>query len=334
MAAASGRTTSPLIDRLLAEPYRFSFFQAVRLLERQQPDSVGLGRQGPPSQEAVVLQVDPSLGFPKSDITAIESLDTGHAPPYRLVVAFLGLHGASSPLPTFYAEEVLHDLQASGILGAFLDVFHHRLLSLFYRSWLRFRHHMLFAPGGGDEFSRAIFCLAGLGEPGLRDSAGLPAVRMLRFVGLITQKPHSAAALSGILQDYFGVPVQITQGMGRWVVIRPNQQASLGIGNCVLGDNLCLGKRIWDRLSKFRVTLGPLDFNAYARFLPGSEDHKTLKQVVKLFAPDMLDFDLELVLNADQAPRLGLDTSGKSRLGWTTGFFTGRAVQDVQVAFR
>jgi len=334
MAAASRGATAPVIDRLLAQPQRFSFFQAVRLLERQRPGAPALGRQGPPSEEAVVLHVDPSLGFPPSDVAAVEVENTAHGPRYRLVASFLGLHGASSPLPTFYTEDALHDLEAGGTLCAFLDLFHHRVLSLFYRSWLRFRHHVLYEPGGKDEFSQAMFCLAGLGERNLQESAGFPAVRMLRFVGLVTQRPHSAAALAGLVQDFFGVPVRIAQGVGRWMVIRSAQRSALGVRNCNLEDNLCLGERVYDRLSKFRVTLGPVDFDTYVRFLPGSADGDVLKNIVKLYAPDMLDFDLELILSADQTPRLGIDLSGKSRLGWTTGFFAGRrSARDVAVVF-
>jgi type VI secretion system protein ImpH len=283
----------------------------------------------------VVLHVDTSLGFPKSDIAALELREADHGPPYRLVVTFLGLHGSSSPLPTFYAEDVLHDEPNTGALAAFLNLFHHRLLSLFYRSWIRFRHHFMFTPGGKDEFSRAMFCLIGLGGRSLVDGAGFPAVRTMQFAGLITQKPHSAAALAGVLQGYFdGVPVHITQGVGRWVVMRADQRSSLGARCCRLADSLYLGERVHDRLSKFRITLGPLDFDAYLQFLPEGEWHEALKRIVRLFVVDRLDFDLELVLRADETPRLSVGLSRESRLGHTTGFFAGRrAQQEVAVVF-
>jgi len=335
MAAASGGAKPSLIDRLLAEPHRFSFFQAVRLLEEQRPDAVGVGYQGPPSAEAVILGVDPELGFPKSDIVSVEATDTDGTPAYRVTTAFLGLHGSTSPLPTFYAEEVLHDVPAGGTLRRFLDIFHHRLLSLFYRSWIRFRHHFLFRPGGADEFSKAMFSLIGLGDRHAVESCGFAAVRMMRFAGLTTQKPHSAAALKGMLEGFFGgVRVRVIQGVGRWLAMPPAQQATLGVKNCGLGDNLSIGERIYDRLSKFRLVVGPLDFETYRRFLPGGEWNTTLKKIVELFAVDMLDFDLELVLRADQTSSLSLDLSGESRLGWTTGFYAGeRARNDVAVVF-
>ncbi len=335
MGAASGGTEPSLIDRLMAEPHEFSFFQAVRLLEKYCPAAVGVGHDGPPGAEAVTMGVSPELGFPKSDVAALETLDSDRGPAYRLVVNFLGLHGASSPLPNFYAEEVLYDDFAEGTLRAFLDIFHHRILSLFYRSWLRFRHHFLFAPGGTDDFSRAVYCLVGLGNRDLIESAGFPAVRLLHFAGLTTQKPHSAVALKRTVREYFdGVGVRIIQALGRWLPINVNQRAVLGQVNCRLDENLMLGERVYDRQSKFRVVIGPLDYESYKKFLPGGEHNDTLKKLIKIFSTDMLDFDVELILRTDQTAKLRLDLSGESQLGWTTGFYTTeKARKDVAVVF-
>jgi type VI secretion system protein ImpH len=335
MAATNGGTKSAVIDRLLAEPHRFSFFQAVRLLQQACPDAVDQGGAGPPSAEAVRLAVNTSLAFPAGDVERVESIDDSSGPPYRLTANFLGLHGSTSPLPSFYAEDVLYDQDAEGTLAAFLDMFHHRLLSLFYRCWLRFRHHFLFKPGGADEFSQAMFALTGLGDRRLVAAAGFPAARYLRFAGLITQKPHGAASLRGLLAEFFdGIPVQVRQAIGRRMRVEPDQRARLGTPTCCLGETFVIGDCIHDRLSKFRVVIGPLDFAAYAKFLPGGEWNTALKNLVRLFCVDRLDFDIELILQAEETPSLSLDLSGSAQLGWTTGFFaTKRAQRDVAVVF-
>jgi len=335
MAAAFGGTDPTLIDRLIAEPYRFSFFQAVRLLEKSRPDAEGVGHHGPPSAEAVKMRVSPDLGFPKSDLADAQVLDEHQQPTYSLTTNFLGLHGASTPLPSFYAEDVLHDQDAEGTLGSFLDIFHHRLLSLFYRCWIRFRHHFLFEAGGTDDFSRAMFCLIGLGQRDLVDGTGFPSARALRFAGLFTQKPHSAAALRGMLEDYFGgVNIRVAQAIGRWLAVKPEQRSRIGVANCRLGENTTLGARIYDRQSKFRVVIGPLDFETYNKFLPGGEYNEALKNIIKMFGVDILDFDIELILASEQTSQLGLNLTGQLRLGWTTGFFTKeKARQDVSIVF-
>jgi type VI secretion system protein ImpH len=324
-----------LIDRLLAEPHRFSFFQAVLLLHKISPEAAEIGHAGPPAAEPVRLTVDTGMGFPECDVAGVAATNDESGPPYRLTANFLGLHGSTSPLPGFYAEDVLRDLDNEGTLAAFLDIFHHRVLSLFYRCWLRYRHHFLFASQGADEFSRAMFALTGLGDRQLIAESGFTAVRYLRFAGLVTQKPHGAASLRGILAEYFdGVRVGIRQALGRWLPVEPQQRAKLGGPASHLGKSFIIGDRIYDRLSKFRVVIGPLDFNTYIKFLPGGIWHKALKKLVRLFCVDQLDFDIELILQAGETPSLRLDLTGNAQLGWTTGFFEARRAQkDVAVVF-
>lgn len=336
MAATDGSANTSLIDRLLAEPHRFSFFQAVLLIHKMCPGATEVGGLGPPSAEPIRLAVDTGMGFPKSDIATVETTTGDHGPPYRLTANFLGLHGSTSPLPAFYAEDVLRDTEMEGTLAAFLDVFHHRLLSLFYRCWIRFRHHFLFTSGGADEFSRAMFALTGLGAKQLVESSGFPAVRYLRFAGLITQKPHGAASLRGMLQEYFdGVRVHIRQALGRWLPVEPAQRTRLSGDTSYLGRNFIVGDRIHDRLSKFRVSIGPLDFTTYRKFLPGGEWNVALQKLVRLYCVDQLDFDIELILKSQETPSLRLDLSGESQLGWTTGFFAAKRARrkDVAVVF-
>ena len=51
MAPPRRRQDPPLVETLFEEPFRFDFFQAVRLLHRLDPDRVAIGRDGPPRRE-------------------------------------------------------------------------------------------------------------------------------------------------------------------------------------------------------------------------------------------------------------------------------------------
>ncbi len=322
------------MDRLLAAPGRFSFFQAVRLLQQMHSDRARLGHAGPPTDEPIRLKVNTSMAFPTTDIDTVERNTDGAGPPFQLVANFLGLHGSTSPLPAFYAEDVLHDTDEEGTLAAFLDIFHHRLLSLYYRAWERFRYHFLYAAGGKDNFSRAMFSLIGLGEASLVKETGFPAVRVLQSAGVITQKPHSAMSLRGMIDEYFGgVGVAVKQAMGRWLPIPRTQQVRLGNRGGKFGQTFLMGERVYDRLSKFRVSLGPLDIATYRKFLPGGEWYPELKKIIALFNTDMLNFDIELLLRAEDAPALSMQLTGEAQLGWTTGFFTKPPREDLAVVF-
>ncbi len=321
-----------LLEKLLAEPHRFSFFQAVMLLEASKRGAVPLGHQGPPSEEAVRLRSDVSLAFPKSDVSAIEDLGDHHTPQHRLTAAFMGLYGTTSPLPNFYSEAIIMDEQEGGTLRGFFDLFNHRLLSLFYRAWTSYRPHVLFRSGGKDEFSDRLFCVAGLGSKGLKESESFPAVRALRYLGLLSQKPHSAESLAEMVRGYFHLPASVKQFVPSRIALEDDQKAKLGKANCRLGEDLALGDLVPDRMGKFQVSVGPVGYDDYLTFLPGRENLEALKGIAQLFAPDCLDFDLQVTLKGEETPRLGVALSHESYLGWTTGLYY-RPGKDVPVVF-
>src|SRR5262249_1093605 len=133
MATPRGRTNPPLELALYEEPYRFDFFQAVRLLGRLRHDRPPAGREGHPRREVVRFRACQSLSFPPSSIHEIERPEDAGRPP-EMTVAFMGLTGPSGVLPRVYTE-LLMERRRSGdrTPAAFFDAFNHRAVSLFYR---------------------------------------------------------------------------------------------------------------------------------------------------------------------------------------------------------
>jgi len=292
----------------------FSFFQLVRLLEGYYRPSARVGEKGPAASELFRFRPDLSLAFPSSDVVSIEKKEGAEIPRYQITTGFLGLYGATSPLPIFYTEALLHGDSGEDLIRAFLDMFHHRLLSFFYRAGSKYRYHLQFEKGGVDPFSQRLFSLLGLSN--LANKMGLPAVRLLRYAGLMVQRPHSASALEGILSDFFDhLPVKVTEAIPKWVPIEPNQRMRLGRSNGTLGTDTSLGDRILSHA--FRVTLGPIPYPLFLRFLPGQEWLKWLKELVAFFTNHQYDFGIELQLSSPPPP-LRLTSSDSERLGWTT----------------
>ena len=89
-----------------------------------------------------------SFAFPATDVERVERVGDGDGtrPPYRVTVNFLGLYGESSPLPAFLTEELMADDPEDSPRRDFLDLFHHRLVSLFYRCWQKYRHQVQYRP--------------------------------------------------------------------------------------------------------------------------------------------------------------------------------------------
>ena len=309
-----------LMQALQETPHAFSFFQVVRLLQVY-AGGARIGHQGPASEEPVRLHPAVSLAFPAADVQSLAAESRPDAPGRRFHVStsFMGLFSSDSPLPTYYVEDLLWKETDQHAVREFLDIFHHRALSLLYRTWEKYRYQIQFQHGGADPFSHRIFSLIGLSTPLLRDCSGLPAVRLIRYAGLITQQPHSAASIAAILKDYLALPrVKIEQCVERWAPIDPAQQNRLGLKNCTLGRDCVIGSQVRDRRSKFRASLGPLDLRTFRRFLPTSREYAELINLTRFLATDRLDFDVELKLAAAEAPSAKLSSTEPERLGWTT----------------
>ena len=209
-------------EALEREPYSFEFFQAVRVLHSLHPTRGRVGRYGNPDDEAVHFGATPATAFPASEIQAIE-LEDGVPP--RMLVNFFGLTGPQGVLPLEYSELVADRVrQRDHALRDFLDVFNHRMVSLFFRAWERTHAHGGEAASGEDPLRDHLLDLAGLGTPGLAKQLGLPAAALPFYVGLLSMPARPAVALELLLEDYFGVSVEVEQFVGGWYAIDESSQ--------------------------------------------------------------------------------------------------------------
>jgi type VI secretion system protein ImpH len=328
MAAESGRADPSVAALLFEEGYRFDFFQAVRVLERLYPHRAAVGGSARPGDEIARFQSHPSLAFPPS---AIHDVKEGDEPgrPVIMTVAFMGLTGPLGVLPRHYTELILERAkQKDATFRDFLTLFDHRLISLFYRAWEKYRaaiayEHARTHGEGLDTVSPYLFDLFGMGTEGLRRRfSALADESLLYYAGLLGQRPHSATALQGLLEDYFAVPVQISQLRGQWLTLSEDNRSRLGgaeSGSSQIGSAI-LGKRVWDQQATFRLRVGPLDIAQFHDFLPSGTAFAPLAELTRFFVGQELDFDVQLVLRAADVPgcRLG-DTGPRGpRLGWST----------------
>ncbi|HET6371411.1 MAG TPA: type VI secretion system baseplate subunit TssG [Nitrospiria bacterium] len=332
MAAQDRPASDPLDEEgLIRKGRRFSFFQLVRLLERYYRPAARVGHQGPAAEEVIRFRPDNAMAFPASDVVSVERMaKSGSAPArFRVTTSFLGLYGSTSPLPFFYTEETLRRDPEEDTVRAFVDLFQHRFLSLFYRAWTKYRYYVQFEEEGKDEFSSRMFGLIGLGTGGLVDLTRLPSVRLIRYAGLFVQRPRSASALEGVVSDFFGgVPARVDQCVERWVTIKPEQRISLGRSNCRLGFDASVGERVLGRMGTFRIALGPMGYDDHLSFLPVGESFRMLDALITLFAPDRLDFDVELNVRREEIPPIRLSRSGKVWLGWSSWLYSGKPEGD------
>jgi type VI secretion system protein ImpH len=303
---------------LEAQAARMDFFQVLRLLENARPDLPRIGTSLRPRDDAVRFGQDPALIFHPTALARFTRAD-GDARA-RLAVNFFGLLGANGPLPVHITEYVRDRLRhgGDGTMLAFLDVFHHRMLALFYRARAVAEPVISLDRRDADRFSDFVGSMFGIGAPALRERDAIGDFAKLHFAGLLANKTRPAAGLVTILGAYFKVPVRVEQFVGHWMRIPDEIRSRLGAfedGNR-LGSSLMLGSRVWDCQNKFRIVIGPLDYADYQRFMPGGDSMARLLAWVRTYVGLALDWDVRLVLKKEQMPPLRL--GGATRMGWST----------------
>lgn len=319
MATQSRRADPPLAQELFDEPYRFEFFQAVRLLERMYPDRNPVGRDPDASREVVRFRTRQSLSFPPSQIHDLTQDGNDDRPP-EMTVAFMGLTGPLGVLPHQYTELVMERARyRDTALWSFLDIFNHRMISLFYRVWEKYHFPIAYERGEEDRFTSYLLAIIGMGTKGLRGRLSFRDQALLPYSGLISQRPHSAVAMSAILSDYFGVSAQVVQFPGEWLKLADNV-TSLGSENSELGVSTIAGTRVWSDQSKFRIRVGPMSLKKFKAFVPVGSAYKPLTELGRLFAGLEFAFDMQLVLESAEVPFAVLtgNSGDGPRLGWTS----------------
>lgn len=320
MATESRRTSDSLSDVLFEEPYRFEFFQAVRLLERIDPERRPVGRYSEPAGEAVRFRTRASLSFAPSQIHQLAEASEQDATPSQMTVAFMGLTGPAGVLPHHYTELLIERTRYKDTaLADFLDLFNHRMISLFYRAWEKYRFPVAYERGQ-DRFTEFLFDIVGMGTRGLRKRQSFPDEILLFYGGLFANRPHSASAMEAVLGDYFGAAARIAQFTGQWLKLDDESLTRLGGANAELGVTSVAGTQVWDAQSKFELQFGPLTLNQFAGFLPTGSAFKSAAELTRLLAGLEFDFDMRLTLLADEVPGCVLTTRAKRQpmLGWTT----------------
>ncbi|MGS0743825.1 type VI secretion system baseplate subunit TssG [Glaciimonas sp. GG7] len=301
---------------------RMDFFQALRLIENAHPELPRIGTSLRPRDDTVRFGQDPALIF---HATALGQFTRSTAQSRaRLAVNFFGLLGANGPLPTHLTEYVRERLRngGDGTMLAFLDVFHHRMLALFYRARASAEPTISLDRADADRYSMFVGSLFGIGAPGLRERDELSDFAKLHFAGLMASRNRPASGLACILRAYFKLPLHIEQFVGHWMRLPPETHSRIGHlynGNR-LGSTMVLGRSVWDCQNKFRIVFDRLPYADYQRLLPGGDSLRRLQAWVRSYTGLALAWDVRLVLDKQELPslRLGAADMGGTRLGWTS----------------
>ena len=316
MASTRGGQTDHLIDLLRREPYRFDSRQAMRVLEIRQRRV-----EGPD----VAFRSSMSLSFPVSPIETVVVPEETGSPPV-ITVSFLGLGGATGPLPAPYTEH-LNAATRRGITAGrdFLDIFNNRLVMSAMNLAKLFSPAIQAGRPQESSLAKQLYALLGLGTPGILETIPNLAPTLLPLAALINQRPLSAHAIERAVTSQFGVPARVKPFRGAWLRVSRQQRTSIGkMGrNQRLGMDAMLGGKLWDQSANITLTLGPMSLDAAERFLPGQTAPKDsvqprLAALVNFLVDGDVGVGTRLIVDPDTLRPSRLTAAQPMRLGWTS----------------
>ena len=307
---------------------KFNFYQLVELLYRlieQDPEESDWE-----SKCQLVFSANPSLGFSPTDVSSLKLLDDNRI---LLETNFFGLNGSQSPLPGFMLEQLVTEGEF-GLKRQFLDFFNNRLISLVYQIWRKYRYYIRFQDEAKDKFSSQLFALVGLADEGMRGETPINWCKMLAYSGTLAGRSRSPQVVEGIISHCFDLPeVSIRQWIKRKVPIHQEQKLQLGMQNCGLGRETVLGDSVNDIKGKFAIEIKGLDKERFADFLPSGREFLPLCKLVEFTLREQMAYDLELVLNEDEASAMSQGNNSMS-LGWTSFLGESKEVKKVVIQVR
>ncbi len=318
MASPAGNKADAvaLENALRDHPEAFDFFEAARRLECAYPEWPRLGYSAKASDDFVRLCQSPSLAFAPRMIDRYQPGGAGK--PARLHGLFFGLFGPNAALPLHLTEYAMdRELNSKdSTFIAFANIFHHRMMSLLYRSWADSQPTVQLDRPAEDKFRLYMGALVGLATPNLSDRDAMPDQFKRFFAGRLLQQTRNAEGLKGLLERFFRIPVGIVEFVAEWMRLPASSHLRLGSSGEVasLGVTAVAGEYVWGSQQRFRLRLGPLNRAEFNNFLPGGEALRQLVAAVKTYVGEEKAWDVQLVLKRADIPMTRLGKSGRMGL--------------------
>ncbi|MTH48778.1 type VI secretion system baseplate subunit TssG [Intestinirhabdus alba] len=246
---------SRLSARLESDLSRINFYRFCQLLEKQRVGKPPLGSTSHLDDDPVRFSPWPGMGFPGSELKAVEYPEEGDDRPPVIRTTFMGLYGVDSPLPTAYLDDITQRREGHEALQEFLDIFNHRILTQFYRIWRKYSYPATFEAGGNDSISQSLLGLVGLGIPGTANHIATPVSRFLALLGVLRQPGKTQEGMQALVQllapetsvrvsPYCLRPVEVGKPVGFY-----------GDEDFVLDGNTPLGDEAMDANSQLLIAL-------------------------------------------------------------------------------
>jgi type VI secretion system protein ImpH len=310
-----------------AASHRYSLFAALKQTELERPDRARLGDARRRRDETVTITQAAHVTFAPSDVRVMEPAQAGRT---RIEQYSFGLFGPNGALPLHLSQLAIERqiVDKDGATVAFLDVFHHRLASLFFRAWADSEPTVNVDAPADDPVGTVLGALAGVDSPAAAGRDGIPSAAKWRAALDLGRPARSPERLQALLAQHLRVPVTVRPFAGAWLRVPDSDRCRVRQRGetAQLGAGATLGAESWQRAHRFEVVIGPLDANQFQSLLPGRAALRTLTEWIRLYTHDEWDWVVRLVARTPccHAAVLG----GGAQLGWSSWLGTRRGEAD------
>jgi type VI secretion system protein ImpH len=351
-----------ILEGLQNAPESYDFFYILRCMDAAATTLPRIGSSRRLDEDFFRFAQRPFLHFASRNIEKLVFKKGDERARAQLFVNFFGLFGPNGPLPVQITEQAMRrelghealengrgappqstDLPSSDdtpatdrydfSLSAFANIFHHRMVSLFYRAWAvnqpvvdldrpdtqRFPEYVgSFFGVGMESLRKREEQFADVGNEDKKAFSGAIDWPKLFFAGRLASQVRNEEGLQAILSYYFEVPIAVRSFFGRWIKLPFENQCRLGESPATgrLGDTAIAGERVWDCQLGIRIIAGPLTFTQFRRFLPGGQSFERVSRWILGYIGSEFFWDLQLILQREEVPQSILGVQGL--LGWTT----------------
>lgn len=327
-------TAPPLLPAILDDAPRMNFIRFCELLELAASDAPPIGTTDSPTADPIRFRSRAQLGFPGREIDAVRYDADNPLAPVSVATTFLGLYGVDARMPAYFVDEVAQNRDGAERLSAFLDLFHHRVITQYYRVARKYRYPIGFRRDGTDPVSRYLLSFAGFGfSTSTRIANSVPRLpaatreqecstarqqlsevadkrRLLSMLGLAMQKTRTAEGLAGVLRH--AVPdasIAVEEFHPVWREVDDVEPAALG-------EQCLLGHGFYDRANTVRVVITPASREMVLALVPGQPAHREVMALLRFYLGYESEADLEMHVRADLMPKPMLEPRQAS-LGFT-----------------
>lgn len=315
--AQSPSTTDVLLSELAAAPYSMDLFALMRRLEASDSTTTKWGFANKYRDEKLQFGQEPSSIFPSSTIAKLYQYSNGRKP--KLAIHSFGLFGANGAMPLVFTEYVKERMAHHGdyALSDFIDIFHNRLIMLFYRAWAD-ANSCTNMDGAEEKFTTYISSLCASSLPKSTATDSIPTHARWHNTGHLLRQARTAEGLKNILSSFFKVRVRIEEFVVRWLNLPAEEQTQLGnFKGTQLGFDAVLGRKVMSKQHHFRIHFDSLTMDQYEQFLPNTLKYQQLRDWVRTYTSKEFSWDLQLNLKKTIS-NTGLQLGNRKNLGWNT----------------